>query len=58
MKASSLLKAYCWAELGFVAYLLLRKDPEGSAPAEGGALEQLTKTVEEKINAHRQAQEP
>lgn len=53
MKASTLLRAYMWAELGFIGYLLLRKEPlSASLPAEGQqALEALERTIKEKSNA-------
>lgn len=49
LKASSLIKAYVWAELGFIGYLLLRKEPlDASLPAEGQALSDLKRAIEEK----------
>jgi hypothetical protein len=50
LKFSSLVKAYVWAELGFIGYLLLRKEPlDAGLPAEGQqALSDLKRALEEK----------
>lgn len=49
MKASSVLKAYLWAEVIFCAYLLVKKP--GDKP---DAVDELKKKVKEEIDAATQ----
>lgn len=51
MKASSFLKAWAYAELGFIAYLLLREKPitDGLPPDEKAAIENLQRQIKERL---------
>jgi hypothetical protein len=46
VKASKVFKLYCWAELAFVGYLLLKP----KKPAEPSLLDDLQKQLKEKDN--------
>lgn len=56
MKASTLLKAWAYAELGFIGYLLIRpqKITDGLPPSEAQAIEDAKKVIQEKIDAATQ----
>ena len=50
MKAGQLFKAYCWAELAFVGYLLLK--PKSDHPSEAEqAVDDVKDQLKEKFNA-------